>query len=452
MTTNDRPLVLVIFGATGDLAAKKLLPGLYRMYVRGLLPEQFRIVGSARRELSTEQFREQVAAGVGPGEFLDRVSYASSEPDMAEVSAHVDKLLAELGPQARSVLYLAVPPAAMPGLLHGIGTFGLNAPDTAVVVEKPFGFDLASARELDAQLDSVFTEQNIFRIDHFLGKEDVQNILAVRFGNRLFETFWCAEHVEQIEIDVPEAIGVGGRAGFYDRVGAFRDMVVTHLFQVLGFVAMEAPRSFTGPDLAAARFAVFDALRPLDPADVVRGTYDGYRDIPGVAPDSDTETFVALRAHIDNDRWRGVPILLRTGKCLAEGRRVVTLRLRAPHADLFGDTPRGCLVFEIGSPGSAGIRMAVKRPGPATTLQPALMELDYGDEPDAAARVNGYERLLLDVFAGDHTLFTTARGTEQLWKVSQPLLDDPPPALPYAPGTWGPTRAEALAPYGWYLP
>lgn len=448
----SQPLVMVIFGATGDLAATKLLPGLRHMATRGLLPDEFRVVGAARKDLDTDQFRDRVAEHVDDRDFLSRLSYVGTEPDLAALAAHVDRLVADLGHETRTVLYLAVPPVAMPSLLMGIGQFGLNRPSTRVVIEKPFGFDLVSAQELDRQIESVFTEPNVYRIDHFLGKEDVQNILTVRFGNRLFETFWCADHVSQIEIDVPEEKGVGERAGFYDKVGAYRDMVVTHLFQVLGFVAMEAPRSFTGPDLAAARFAVFDALRPIQPTDVVRGVFDGYRDLPGVAQDSDTETFVALRTWIDNDRWRGVPVVLRTGKRLAEGRRVVSLRLRKPETGVFGDAPVGRLAFEIGDPGGLRVCMAVKQPGPDTTLQPASMNLDYGLETDADDRVGGYERLLHDVIHGDHTLFTTARGIEQLWSVSEPLLTDPPMALPYAQGSWGPAQAAELAPHGWYLP
>lgn len=381
MTTNDRPLVIVLFGATGDLAAKKLLPGLARMYERAMLPRETHVVGAARRRITSEEFRAQAEPAI-----RDRLWYASIEPDLEELAQLVRKLA---GDEGRTMLYLAVPPTAMPKLLTGIAQAGLNTAETPVVVEKPFGHDLASARELDAQLHSVFTEPNIYRIDHFLGKEDVQNILAVRFGSRLFETFWCAEHVDRIEIDVPEAIAVGERGGFYDQVGAYRDMVVTHLFQVLGFLAMEPPRSLSGPDLAAARFAVFDALRPIDPAEVVRGVVDGYRDIAGVAADSDTETFVALRAWIDNDRWRGVPVLMRTGKSLAEGRREVRLRLRAPVASLFGQVPVSKLVLRIGSPGGMGIRLGVKHPGPNLDLQPAVMDLDYGQEPDADDRMGG---------------------------------------------------------------
>ena len=283
-----------------------------------------------------------------------------------------------------------------------------------------------------------------------------RSILAVRFANRLFEPMWNTSNVQRIEIDVPETLGVEDRAKFYESTGAYRDMVVTHLFQALGFVAMEPPAGFNAKDLHEGRYAVFAALRPLDPARVVRGQYVGYRDLPDVADDSDVETMVAVEAFIDNDRWRGVPIYLRTGKRMAEGRRVITLTLREPAHAIFqtdGGVGPDRLVFEIGEPGSITVRFRAKQPGPDVILGEATFVADFADEFDVTKELEAYERLLHDAMIGDATLFNSARGIERLWEISEPLLLDPPPVQPYEPGTWGPAAVEELtAPLGWYLP
>ena len=318
--------VIVLFGATGDLAARKLLPGFFELSQVGLMPEDFRIVGTSRRTVSDDDFRTHAhdviaqfgrSAPQGPtwDDFVGRLTYASSDADdMSQLAAAVMKAEQDIAGSVRRLHYLSIPPMAMDGIVGGLGGAGLAGDETRVILEKPFGTDEDSAKALNDLLRSVFSEPQILRIDHFLGKEDVQNILAVRFSNRLFEPVWCAQHVQNVQIDVPETLGVENRARFYEETGAFRDMVVTHLFQALGFVAMEPPGSFTADALADAKQAVFDALQPLDPARVVRGQYDGYRDADGVAADSDTETMVAVEARIDNARWDGVPIYLRTGK------------------------------------------------------------------------------------------------------------------------------------------
>ncbi|MFM7146630.1 MAG: hypothetical protein ACKOW5_09880 [Actinomycetales bacterium] len=302
----------------------------------------------------------------------------------------------------------------------------------------------------------MFKESQIYRIDHFLGKEDVQDILAVRFANRMFEPMWHGDHVARIEIDVPETLGVEDRAKFYESTGAFRDMVVTHLFQALGFVAMEHPASFDAHDLHHARNAVFEAMRPLDPAQVLRGQYVGYRDLPDVADDSDVETMVAVEVYIDNDRWRGVPIYLRTGKRMAAGRRVITLTLREPPGlHLREDTHLGPgrLVFEIAEPGSFTIHFRAKEPGPTVTLGNTRLVSEFATDFDETKELEAYERLLHDAMIGDATLFNSAEGIERLWEVSEPLLQAPPPVQPYQPGSWGPSGIDHFAaPLGWYLP
>jgi glucose-6-phosphate 1-dehydrogenase len=309
---------------------------------------------------------------------------------------------------------------------------------------------------LDAHLHSVFAEEQIFRIDHFLGKEDVQNVLAVRFSNRLFEPVWSAEHIASVEVDVPETLGVEDRVAFYESTGAFRDMIVTHLFQVVGFLAMEPPASFSAAGLHPAKQAVFHAMVPLDPARAVRGQVEGYRDLPGVAPGSDTETMVAVELRIDTDRWRGVPFFLRTGKRMAQSRRVITLTLREPPLELF-DVEHGTgpnqLVFEIGEPGSISVFFRTKEPGPEMVLGRGDLHADYTTGDGVAHELEAYERLIHDVMLGDSTLFNSADGIERLWEVAAPLLADPPPVLPYAPGSWGPAAAlELPGPAGWYLP
>jgi glucose-6-phosphate 1-dehydrogenase len=323
-------------------------------------------------------------------------------------------------------------------------------------LEKPFGTDEDSAKALNALLHTVFTEEQIFRIDHFLGKEDVQNILAVRFANGLFEPVWNNRHIDSIYIDVPETLGVEDRAKFYDGTGAFRDMVVTHLFQVLGFITMEPPSGFTADALAEEKQRVFRALQPLDPNRVVRGQYEGYRDIDGMPKDSDTDTLVAVEARIDNGRWDGVPIYLRTGKRMPQGRRVITLTLRLPPMEMFDGLIQGHrdeIVFEVGEPGSIRLVFQSKEPGPEMALAPAHLDFRYGQGFDPRCELEAYERLMHDVMLGDRTLFNRAEGIERLWAVSAPLLASPPPVQVYAPGSWGPQGAlDLLAPRHWYLP
>jgi glucose-6-phosphate 1-dehydrogenase len=460
--------VIVLFGATGDLAKRKLLPGLYHLFEVGLMPQRFRIVGTSPSSYNTDDFRKDVLAAVEEfgvkkpthkrwADFAAAISYVqSAADDLGALVAAVNDATAALNGTPNRLFYMSIPPKAFPEIVAAIGTAELVTPETAMIVEKPFGTDEASAIALNELLHSVFQESQIYRIDHFLGKEDVQNILAFRFANGLFEPVWNREHIASVQIDVPETLGLEGRAGFYEGTGAFRDMVVTHLFQALGYVAMEPPTDFTADALAEEKDKVFRSMEMVDPARVVRGQYEGYLQEPGVAADSQTETFVALEVRIDNYRWEGIPFALRTGKAMAEGRRVITLTFREPPHRLFPEplAAQGNTVsFEIAEPGGITINFLAKQPGPTMELGPADLDFEYQQDFDVRGELEAYERLLHDALVRNRMLFNHANGIERLWHISQPLLDNPPALHPYAKGSWGPAEADALiAPARWYLP
>jgi glucose-6-phosphate 1-dehydrogenase len=453
--------VVVLFGGTGDLARRKLLPGLFHLEQAGLLPSRYRIIATSRGTMTDEAFREFAKGAVAEfaqlrceaswQAFAERLSFASREMLVDAVAAAE----AELGTRARRLFYLSVPPGASAGIVSTLHAAGL-AENARVVLEKPFGTDLASARTLNESLHAAFDETRVFRIDHFLGKETVQNILALRFANGIFEPIWNRDHIDHVQIDVPETLSIGTRAGFYEQTGAYRDMIVTHLLQVLGFIAMEPPTSFSAKALLDETVKVAESLRPIAPEDVVYGQYAGYRDEHGVPADSPTETFVAARVSIDNWRWAGVPFYLRTGKRMAETRRVVTIAFRDPPRRMFqssnGFGPNE-LVFELGDPGRISTSFLAKVPGPTMQLGPARSTFDYNDSFTSAHQLEAYERLIHDALIGDRTLFTRADGIERLWEVSAPLLAAPPSVHPYLPGSWGPAAADRLIePHRWHLP
>lgn len=465
------PRVIVVFGGTGDLARRKLWPALYHLAREGLLPDSYRIIGSSVEELSTSAFRGLVRGSLEEycrcdvteelwSAFADTLSYLSGAfgPDSpTRLQDAVETAEAETDAAGR-LFYMAVPPAAAGPIIEGLGVAELNE-RSRVIMEKPFGVDLDSARELNASVHEVFDESQIYRIDHFLGKETVQNILALRFANGLFEPVWNREHVDHVQIDVPETLSIEMRAAFYEATGALRDMIVTHLFQVMSFVALEPPTSLDPKPLIDEKVKVFQAMMPLRAEDVVRGQYEGYRDEPGVALNSETETFVAVRAEVDNWRWAGVPFFLRSGKRLGETRRTITITFREPPRQMFAfarpdlaDMEPNKLVFEVGAPEGISMSFLSKTPGPRIELGPARMAFQYEQGPDLRL-LEAYERLIHDALIGDQTLFTRADGIERLWEVVTPVLEDPPPLHPYDPGSWGPDAAsELVSPRRWHLP
>jgi glucose-6-phosphate 1-dehydrogenase len=366
----------------------------------------------------------------------------------------VSAALVELG-GGQCLYYLAVPPTATESVVRMLGGLDVGAP-TKVVLEKPFGTDLASAHRLDAVLHGVFDERQIFRIDHFLGKEAVQNILALRFANGLFETVWNRRHVCYVQIDVPEAIDIQGRAEFMEATGTFRDMVSTHLFQLLGFVALDPPARMDGDSLHHEMTKVFRALRPPDPDQVVFGQYEGYRDEAGVDPDSDVETFVAMEVHVDDWSWTGVPFYLRTGKALAQGRRTITVGFTEPSLEVIpGSVDGTCneLVLELTDDPKIFADLRAKVPGPRLRVARARMHLDLMESFPQAEPLEAYERLLLDVLRGDSTLFIRSTEIDLLWRLFDPLLRDPPKPTRYPRGSWGPLEALRIpGPRGWRLP
>ena len=465
--------VFVLFGATGDLARRKLLPGLFHLANAGLLPRGCRVVGSAPAgsALSDEAFRQHARDAVAEfglakpvGEawraFEAALSFGAADADdPGPLVAAVAAAEQAIGGSPRRLFHLAVPPGAFGSVVGMLGATGL-ADGGRVIIEKPFGTDLDSARALNETVHAVFDESRVFRIDHFLGKESVDNILALRFANGLLEPVWNRDHISHVQIDVPETIGIEGRAGFFEGTGTFRDMIVTHLFQVLGFLAMEPPTALAAKPLRDERSKVFDAMRPIDVAQVVRGQYEGHRAEPGVDPRSQTETFVALRVEVDNWRWSGVPFYLRSGKSLAQRRQVVSLHFKEPPLRMFpvdarpGADARGnALVVDFDDPGWISTRFLAKEPGPAMRLAPAEMTFSYADSFQKAHGLEGYERLILEAMLGDQSLFTRSDGIEHLWRLSEPLLNSPPGVRSYAPGSWGPDVVhDLIAPHHWYLP
>ena len=464
--------VIVLFGSTGDLAKRKIIPGLFHLASAGLMPERYRIIASAPtgHGSTTERFRGyareavlQFGSNKPEGKLWDQfdqsLSFAIADTDDPEgLPQAVADAQAEIGGEVRRLYHLAVPPNAVLALVEMLGSCGLNK-NARIICEKPFGVDLASAQELNSVITANFDETQVFRIDHFLGKESIDNILALRFANRMFEPLWNRDHVCFVQIDVPEILSIENRGPFYEETGAFRDMVVSHLFQVLGFLAMEQPTSLEAGPLRGEVHKVFETLRPIDPKHVVRGQYEGYLKEKGVAPDSQTETFVALRAEVENTRWKGVPFYLRSGKCLAQSRQVITIGFDEPVMRLFPKSyhsPKwrgNKLVVDFADPGSIHAHFMTKEPGPQMLIEPAEMTFRYRDSFQAANNLEAYEHLILEAMLGNRSLFTRSDGIERLWVVAAPLLDNPPPVQTYAKGSWGPNSIERIvAPNEWALP
>jgi glucose-6-phosphate 1-dehydrogenase len=460
--------VIVLFGATGDLARRKLLPGMLRLSAAGLLPN-CRIVGTSLDDLDDAKFRAFARAACDEfaaphtvaeqwADFSTRLSFVPQGSGAEGLAAAVGRAESELGGEPRRLHYLSIPPSAAASVVAMLADAKL-VERARIIMEKPFGTDLASARRLNDEVHSVFDESQIFRIDHFLGKEAALNILAFRFANGLFEPIWSRNQIDHIQIDVPETLSVENRAAFYEATGAFRDMVVTHLLQVLAFVAMEPPTALTPRAISDEKNKVFSSLRPLDPSQVVRGQYVGYRALPAVADDSDTETFIALKCEIDNWRWAGVPFYLRTGKRLAEGAHIISIAFRQPPKSMFpmnsglGAQGPDHLTFDLAESSKLSLSFYGKRPGPGMALDKLSLQFALQDTGHQGDVLEAYERLLHDAMTGDHTLFSNSEGIERLWEIAEPLLKNPPPVEPYEQGTWGPPSINDLvAPATWRLP
>jgi glucose-6-phosphate 1-dehydrogenase len=462
------PHVVLLFGATGDLARRKLLPGLARLSESHLAPE-LRVVGTSLDDLDEDAFRAFARTAVDEfgahkltdhevETFLGKLQYVRQSDGPAALAQAMAHAEGELGSDVHRLHYLSVPPRAAVGVIDTLRAAGL-VERARVIMEKPFGSDLASAIRLNARVHETFKERQIFRIDHFLGKEPAQNILAFRFANGLFEPIWNRNFIDHVQIDIPETLGLEERVEFYESTGAYRDMVVTHLLQVMAFIAIEPPTALEPRAISEEKNKVFRSLLPIDPADVVRGQFSGYRDEIGVAPDSDTETFIAMKCAIDNWRWAGVPFYLRTGKRMAEGQRIVSIAFREAPKSMFpvgsgvGAQGPDHLTFDLADASRLSLSFYGKRPGPGMRLDKLSMQFataETGQLPDV---LEAYERLILDTLRGDHTLFTTAEGIESLWERSAALLENPPPVKPYAPGSWGPNAIHQLvAPNAWRLP
>ena len=466
------PHLIVLFGATGDLAKRKLLPGIMHLLGSGLLSD-LRLIGVSTQDFDDDAFREFAEKACREfskrpideshlRDFLPRLSFVSTKdgPDSLakQAAACEEELRASHGAEPGRLLYLSVPPSVALSVIDTVKQADL-VDHAKVIMEKPFGTDFKSACELNASIHEVLDERQIYRIDHFLGKEAALNILAFRFANGLFEPIWNRNFIDHVQIDVPETLSLEGRAGFYEGTGAFKDMVVTHLFQVMAFMAMEPPTALDSGAIGEEKNKVFRSMLPLDVSKVVRGQYVGYREETGVDPESQTETFIALRAEIDNWRWADVPFFLRTGKRMGEGARIISIAFREPPKSMFPDdsgiglSGPDHLTFDLADASKMSLSYYGKRPGPGMRLQKLSMQFATQDTGEAAEVLEAYERLLYDAIRGERTLFTTAAGIERLWEVAAPLLEKPPPLEMYEPGTYGPDSVQKLIePRRWRLP
>jgi glucose-6-phosphate 1-dehydrogenase len=478
------PNTVVIFGASGDLTQRKLVPALYNLELEGLLPNAFAVVGVARRPIADDEFRQQMLDGVNrhsrnrPADpavweaFAEKLRYCPGNFDdpgayrrLAEVLGRLDH---ERGTAGNRLLYLATAPEYFPVIIEQLGAAGLNTSPSGgwvrVIIEKPIGRDLASARDLNRRVQSVFREHQVYRIDHYLGKETVQNILVFRFANGIFEPMWNRGHVDHVQITVAEAVGVEGRGGYYESAGVIRDMIQNHMLQLLTLVAMDPPVAFDADAIRDEKVKVLRAIRPLAPAEVephvVRGQYvagsvggqpaPGYREEKGVAPESVTETFLALKLFLDNWRWAGVPFYLRSGKRLPKRSTEIAIQFKHVPLSLFGraagSVEPNLLALNIQPDEGISLRFNSKLPGATVQVRPVSMDFRYGSSFGVPAP-EAYERLILDCMLGEAALFTRDDEVEAAWSYANRILEGwaaaPVTRLPgYEAGTWGPAEAH----------
>ncbi len=483
--TSAHACAMVIFGASGDLTRRKLVPALYNLMLDELLPDGLAVVGVARREMSQDDFVASLREGIESHsrrplaperweQLARRISYVSSGDGGSEaygkLAAHLTAVDRDHRTKGNRLYYLATPPSAFPGIAESLGRAGLESPAeggewSRIVLEKPIGHDLPSARALNLAVNRVFRERNVFRIDHYLGKETVQNLLVFRFANAIFEPLWNQKYVDHVQITVAESIGVEGRGAYFEEAGTTRDVVQNHLFQLLCLTAMEPPSSLNPDSIRDEKVKVLEALRPVPPGEVaqatargqyVEGSIDGkpvagYKSEAGVAADSRTETYAALRVFIDNWRWAGVPFYLRAGKRLPRRATEIALQFRdVPHRLFQSDLPApNNLALRVQPDEGISLRFDAKTPGANPRIRPVDMDFDY-DTSFAQDSPEAYERLILDAILGDATLFIRRDEVETSWGYIDPLMegwqqDDPGRSLPeYTAGSWGPSEAEVL--------
>jgi len=469
------PSLFVIFGGTGDLARRKILPALFQLWSQGFTERGCAILGVSRdATMHDAAFRALAREAVDSAEprevgaWAERFLYfqpigAGEAGDYAALRRRIEELEARHGLPGNRTFYAALPPAAFPATVRGLGNAGLSRGPgwTRLVIEKPFGRDLESARALNRLVHRCFDESQVYRIDHYLGKETVQNMLVFRFANAMFETLWNRDHIESVRISVAEQVGVAGRAEYYEAAGALRDMVQSHLTQLLSLVAMEVPSAIEADAIRAEKLKALKAVAPLTPGDAVFGQYTrgrvdgrevpGYREEPGVAPDSTTETYVALTLRLENWRWQGVPFHLRTGKRLAKRLTEIEVKFRRAPVWMFrtvkcDELRSNSLLLTLQPNEGFSLFFDIKAPGEPFRLQRLPLHFNYSEAFKSLPEA--YQTLLLDVLQGDQTLFVHADEVEKAWEIYAPLLEGPRTVYPYPAGSWGPGEGAALEPLG----